>query len=152
MPDPAPIERTYNALYRHSVDAKRRIPIPFRWRPEEAGEFTIVVWAKHQAGACLRVLPPDQWARLRASINIMSDSDPKKPLLKRQIGTNSIQAKLDNAGRITIPEEMAAAADLKHQAVLVGMLDKFEIWSPERHKVMEAADKVLLPEALQLME
>jgi len=152
MPDAAPIERTYNALYRHSVDPKRRVPVPFRWRPEDSVEFTIVVWSKHQAGTCLRVLPPEQWAKLRADINAMPSSDPKKPLLKRQIGTNSIQAKLDSAGRITIPEEMAAAADIKNQAVLVGMIDKFEIWSPERHKAMEVMDSVLLQEALQMME
>lgn len=68
------------------------------------------------------------------------------------MGVLSIQAKLDSAGRIAIPEEMGAAAEIKGQAVLVGCLDRFEIWSPERYEKVELLDKALLPQALQLVE
>jgi DNA-binding transcriptional regulator/RsmH inhibitor MraZ len=68
------------------------------------------------------------------------------------MGVLSIQAKLDSAGRIAIPEEMAAAAEIKGQAVLVGCLDRFEMWSPERYERVEMLDKALLPQALQLVE
>ena len=52
----------YNSCYRHGVDEKRRVQIPAKWRPEADGvELTIILWPKHQAGACLRVLPPRRW-------------------------------------------------------------------------------------------
>src|SRR5580658_5811497 len=130
MPDAAVKERTYNGCYRHRVDDKRRVPVPFRWRPDESEgqvEFTLIVWPKHQAGVCLRVLPPDQLAKLRASIDAMPNSDPNKSILKRSIGTSSAQSKLDSVGRITIPDEMAEAADITNEAVLAGMMDRFEI-------------------------
>jgi hypothetical protein len=41
---------------------------------------------------------------------------------------------LDKAGRICLPEGMARAAGIKDEAVLVGLLDRFEIWNPELRK------------------
>jgi MraZ protein len=154
MPDAAANERTYNGLYRHKVDVKRRVPIPFRWRPQESEgevEFTLIVWPKHQAGVCLRILPPEQLAKLRAAIDAMPNNDPNKSVLKRSIGTASAQAKLDSVGRVTIPDDMAAAADIKTEAVLAGMMDRFEIWSPKRYEQVSMLDKVLLSKAFEMM-
>ena len=152
MPETAPVERIYTSLYRHSVDEKRRIPIPFRWRPEESVEFSVIIWKKYEAGICLRVLPPDQWAKLRASVDDMPDENRNKAVLKRRIGTSSIQTKLDKAGRLTITEEMALAAGITNQAVLAGMINRFEIWSPERYAIVEATDDAVLAQAMEKME
>jgi MraZ protein len=155
MPDTVAIERTYNGFYRHSADDKRRVPIPFRWRPEKSGdafEFTLIVWRKHQAGTCLRVLPPEKFSKLRADIEAMANNNPRKSILKRTIGTSSAQAKLDTAGRITIPEEMAAAAGITNEVVLAGNLDRFELWNPERYKQVEQLDGDLEKQALEELD
>ncbi len=143
-------EMTYSLVYRHSLDDKRRLPVPYRWRPKEALEFALVVWPKHVAGICLRVFPPGPWAKFRAEIEGMADM-AKKPALKRMIGTNSTTVKLDAAGRLTIPEEMAAQADIRDQAVLVGLIDRFEIWSPARYAEAFGVDSTIWKEALETM-
>jgi MraZ protein len=150
MPEDVANELSYTSVYRHSVDEKRRVPVPFRWRPKGGVEFTIIVWAQHQAGTCLRVLPPAQWAKLGADIGAMPNNDAKQTL-KRRIGSLAIQAKLDGSGRIAIPEDMAAAAAIISQAVLVGMLDRFEIWSPERYEKVEGLDNAHLQDALKMV-
>jgi MraZ protein len=154
MPDQAVKEKTYNGCFRHKVDDKRRIPVPARWRPDdpEGVEFTLIVWRKHQAGTCLRVLPPDQLAKLRAAIDALPNSDPNKSVLKRNIGTSSAQAKLDSVGRIMLPDNMAEAADITNEAVLAGMMDRFEIWNPKRYAQVEVLDNALLTKALEMME
>lgn len=38
----------------------------------------------------------------------------------------------DGQGRVRIPQPLLRAAGLGRDAVLVGMLDKFEIWAQER--------------------
>jgi MraZ protein len=152
MPDSAIIEWNYSSLYRHSVDDKRRVPIPFRWRPQESIPFTVTIWPKHKAGTCLRVLPPEQWAKLYADIDAMPNANPNKSVLKRALGTSSMTIKLDSAGRLAIPEEMAIAADISNQAVLAGLIDRFEIWSPKRYEAVAALDEALLTQALETME
>jgi MraZ protein len=143
----------YNSLYRHGVDEKRRVQIPSKWRPSQPGvEFTLILWPKHRAGACLRALPPEQMAALKRDIDAMPNADQSKVVLKRLIGSSSVQATVDKAGRICIPEEMATAADITDVAVLVGLLDRFEIWSPKRHADVTAADAVMAPQAFDMME
>jgi MraZ protein len=148
------IETTYyNSSYRHGVDDKRRLQIPAKWRPSKDGvEFTLILWPKSKEGPCLRVLPPQEMAELMRDIDAMPNGDPSKVVLKRFIGSESVQVALDKAGRICLPEEMAGAAGIKDEAVLVGLLDRFEIWNPERFGKVRASDAVMAQEAFKMME
>ena len=142
----------YNSLYRHGVDDKRRVQIPAKWRPPKPGtELTLILWPKAKEGPCLRVLPPEQMANLKRDIDAMPNSDPSKVVLKRFIGSESVQAPLDKTGRICLPEGMARAADITDEVVLVGLLDRFEIWNPDRYEKVRASDAVMAPEAFRLM-
>jgi len=143
----------YNSCYRHGVDEKRRVQVPAKWRPEgEGAEFTLIVWPKEKVGACLRVLPPKEMVELLQTIDQMPNTDPNKTVLKRVIGSKSAQVAVDKAGRICLPEEMARAAGITNEAMLVGLLDRFEIWSPQRYRQIEVTDNVLAQEAFKLME
>ena len=143
----------YNSLYKHGVDGKRRVQIPAKWRPAQPDvEFTLIVWPKSAHGPCLRVLPPEQMGKLMADINVMSNDDPNKVVLKRFIGSESAQAALDKAGRICLPEEMTKTAGIKKAAVLVGLLDRFEIWNPGRYSAVRGEDQVMASAAFTLME
>ena len=142
----------FNSKYLHGMDEKRRVQIPAKWRPaEESVEFTVIAWPKHQAGTCLRVLPPDKLEKLVAEIEAMPNSDPCKDVLRRVVGGNSEQVTLDKAGRLCLPEQMVAAAGIKNEALLVGMFERFEIWEPARYKQVEAADAVHQAKAFEMM-
>jgi MraZ protein len=97
-------------------------------------------------------LPPQAMAEMMQYIDAMPNSDPNKVVLKRFIGSESVQVALDKTGRICLPEEIARAAGIQGEAVLVGLLDRFEIWSPERYKKVSASDAVMAQEAFKLME
>ena len=143
----------YNSCYRHGVDEKRRLQVPAKWRPARPGtQLTLILWPKSQEGPCVRVLPPEEMAELMASIDAMPNDDPKKTVLKRFIGSESVQVALDKAGRICLPEKMAGQAGIQGEAVLVGLLDRFEIWNPDRYGKVKAADAVMASEAFKLME
>ena len=143
----------YNSVYRHGVDEKRRVQIPAKWRPAKPEiEFTLIWWSKENAGDCLRVLPPEEMAALMRDIKAMPSNDPNKVVLKRIIGSKSIQVMVDKSGRICLPEEMARAAGIKDQAILVGLLDRFEIWSPDRYDAVKTSDDVTAPEAFRMIE
>jgi MraZ protein len=146
------VETTYyNSAYKHGVDEKRRVQIPAKWRPGTLVEFTMILWPKSAHGMCLRVLPRPEMDRLLREIEAMPNGDPNKLTLKRFIGSESIQVSVDKGGRICLPEEMATAADIKDQAVLVGLLNQFEIWNPERYQKVKASDAIMAQEAFKMM-
>lgn len=147
------IAQVYNSTYRHGVDEKRRIQIPSMWRPTtENFQFTLIVWPQRSEGPCLRVLPPKEMAELMAELDAMPNDNRNKTILKRIIGSESTQVAMDKAGRICVPEEMARAAGLAGEVTLVGLLDRFEIWDPQRYEKVKAADTVMAAEAFKLME
>src|ERR1039457_3900303 len=107
----APNKKIYfNSRYLHGVDEKRRLQIPAKWRSDTDGvDFTVIVWPKHQAGTCLRVLPLEKLEKLVAEIKAMPNSDPRKDVLRRGVGCNSGQVAVGKGGRILLPGGMGCA-------------------------------------------
>jgi transcriptional regulator MraZ len=143
----------YHSRFRHGVDDKRRVQIPAKWRPlEPEAELVLIPWRTGtQLNSHLLVLPPREMDALAEKIRAMSFSDANAAALRRLIGGNSASVTLDKAGRICIPAEIADAVAIKTEAVLVGLVDRFEIWSPERYDAASAVDAALLPEAFKLI-
>ncbi|HKS36293.1 MAG TPA: hypothetical protein VJW76_03820 [Verrucomicrobiae bacterium] len=142
----------YSALYRHGVDAKRRVQIPAKWRPSQSEVLTLLVWPKGASPeACLLVLPPDEWDALVQKLRAMPYADSKAQALRHLIGKKSDRVTIDKVGRICLPDWMAKAAAIDTEAVLVGLVDRFEIWNPERYETASAVDDELLPEAFKLI-
>ena len=150
MPVPITEKITYDSLHRYSVDPNRRVQLPFPWRSSRPVEFTMIVWPQHECGPCLRVLPSEEMEKLREKINNMPAAE--KTSLKRHIGSSSARVSLDSAKRLAIPGEMAEAVGLKEEAVFAGMLDYFEIWTPQRYAELKALQKSDLTRAIQLLE
>jgi MraZ protein len=143
----------YHSLFRHGVDEKRRVQIPAKWRPSQPDvELTLILWPNGaQADACLLVLPPAEMNALAEKIRAMSFADPKASALRRLLGSKSASVSLDKAGRICLPEGMAKAVGIEDEAILVGLVDRFEIWNPDRYQKVSAVDEALLPEAFKLI-
>ena len=142
----------YNSCYRPVVDDKRRVQIPAKWRSGGDESFTLILWPSggRQAGHLL-VLPPEPMAALVAKLKAMPYSDPTTETLRRLLGKNSDQVVVDKGGRICLPEAMAKAVGIQDTAVLQGLFDRFEIWSPERYDETSAVDEAFSSKAFALI-
>jgi len=144
----------YTSLFRHGVDDKRRVQIPAKWRPSQPeAELTLIPWpSRTTPGAVsLLVLPPSRMAGLAEKLSQMQLGDQRAEALRRLIGSKSAGVTVDKAGRICIPEAMAALAGLKKEVLFVGMVDCFGIWDPDRHAAVSAADEALSNDAIGLI-
>jgi MraZ protein len=153
MPEPGQNEACYNSCYENTVDEKRRVQVPSNWRRGAVEtEFMLLLWpGGPQKEVCLMVLPPAAAQRLSDRITPMPFGDAQVESLRRYLGRNSQTVVSDKAGRITLPEHMARAAGIDKKAVLVGMFDRFQMWSPERHSVVKEADDALGQDAMKLI-
>lgn len=97
------------------------------------------------------VLPPDLYTGLVRKVQQMSFTDATSESLRRLLGRRSETVTLDRSGRICLPETMSKAAEIAGQAKLVGLLDRFQIWNPERLEKVSALDESLLNEAFKLI-
>ena len=143
----------YQSLYRHGIDEKRRLQVPAKWRPASPDvEFTLIPWPTGGwKEACLLVLPPQEREALVQKLKAMPYADSTAQALRRLLASKSDQVTLDKSGRLCLPEAMTKAVGIDKEAVLVGMFDRFEIWSPERYSLASVVDEELSSEAFKLI-
>jgi len=101
--------------------------------------------------ACLLALPPAEWDTLVQKLKGMPYADPQAQTLRRILGTKSDRVSIDKSGRICLPEAMSKAVGIESEAVLVGLLDRFEIWNPERYESTRVVDEEMSAEAYKLL-
>jgi MraZ protein len=120
--------------YRHTLDNKGRLTVPSRYR-ELLAEGAYVIQGLDRN---LWVLTPGAFQAISLKVNEKSITDPSVRLLRRLIYSNGEQVEVDKAGRILIPQFLREAAGLDSEALLVGVGDYFEIWSPENWSQQES--------------
>lgn len=123
----------FHGRYRHGIDGSRRLMIPAKWRPgDKSTVLRAILWPMN-VNDYLLVLPPEQWRqRILDKIKDNRLSDERAAVLERVIGETSAALELDKVGRFCLPDNLAGPARLEKEAVLVGRVDKFEIWSGAR--------------------
>jgi len=153
MPESEQNGTGFNSHYENIVDEKRRVQVPSAWRRGAAEtDFMILLWpVGPQKKICLMVLPPLAANKLTDRITAMPFGDDRAESLRRYLGRNSQVVTSDKAGRITLPEHMARAAGIEKDVVLVGMFDRFQMWSPERFEPIAEGDNALGPDAMKLI-
>ena len=150
-------QTNFTGTFEHGVDDKRRLQIPSRWRPPEAGfEFTLIQWPKGVNGEVyLLVLTPAQLDVLTEKINRMEREKEITPdqaaSLRRLTFGRAQTVKLDTAGRVCLPEGMTGSAGISKQATLVGTGERFEIWAPERLQAKHDQEKAMEEQALDVI-
>ena len=139
----------YSGRFRHGIDRSRRVMVPSKWRPKSGKtELSVLPWPLGDQQFLL-VLPPKRWNLLLDKLNEMSLSDDDVAAVERVIGGNSAQIKLDKVGRLCLPEELAAEVGLRKEALLVGRLNKFEIWEPGRFKENNKGNETVAAAAIK---
>lgn len=143
------LQRTvFVGTYRHAVDEKKRVAIPAKWRAAASGasEFCILPDPKN----CLVVVSSEMVTKMLEKADEMPlyGDDQRRDGL-RVIASQAHVTQVDSQGRINISDDLLESAGIKSEAVLVGVFNKFEIWSPERLKsemsgrsIAEAAKQV----------
>ena len=118
----------FKGTYRHRIDPKGRLPVPAVFRRALDRDPTVVVTLLDQ---CLAVYPPTEWARLETQLQALPAFSKQVKALTRLLLSRAADCEIDVQGRILLPPALRGAAELGRDAVVVGVLNRFEIWSPE---------------------
>lgn len=134
MPDSAHISDTpvFMREHRNTVDAQWRVTVPSPWRFADRAELFIRLKKDH-----LAILPRAEVERFRRWADTLSGTDRTAALTAW--GSTTDQAKMDSAGRLTVPAEWAEQVGIgkSSKVVLVGAIEHFQIWSEERRNADE---------------
>jgi MraZ protein len=109
-----------------------RVILPVDWRPAHSPkDFTVLVWPV-TTREYLLVLPPSRWEVIQKNLEDLSLTDDQAAVVERLISSSTFMRSLDNYGRLPLPEEATKSLGIESEAMLVGRLNKFEVWNPSR--------------------
>ena len=121
------VEQMFLGRYEHNIDEKGRLIIPARYRELlENGAYVTQGFDRN-----LMVLDAPSFEKMYEHVNRMSMTDPVARQLKRFIFSSAERIDIDRAGRMLLPQFLREVARLGATAMIIGVGDYFEIWSPQ---------------------
>lgn len=115
--------------YAHSLDDKGRITIPVKFRKELGNSFMIT----NGLDGCLFIFPDKEWKIFETQLRtqgVLSNKDVRT--LTRYFVGGGVSSILDKTGRTIIPSSLRDNAGLDKEIVLVGVLNRIEIWDKDK--------------------
>jgi MraZ protein len=119
------------STFEKPLDAKRRIVVPQEFRAAVAGPFDGVFCFPSVEADCIEGGGKALFDRQEVLINEFEIGDPLRYALEFTIRGGMAQLSFDTAGRITLPENLCEMFGLTEWVVVVGLGERFQIWSRE---------------------
>lgn len=132
----APMRARYLGSYTHQLDEKGRVSLPASFRREAADQRYVLLEA--YAGS-LVLYPEVEWGKVEERLLELQARNPKARSYVLSVVSTAVEVTPDAQGRILIPAKQKEAAGLDGQVVLVGAVNRVELWEPTRFEAMTAA-------------
>jgi MraZ protein len=120
--------------FSHLLDAKGRLAVPSRFREGLAGGLVLT----RGLDRCLAVYPMAAWTPLAERVSALPFSDPDARNLRRMVFAEAADLAIDSQGRILVPPELRRYAGLERDAIVIGVNESIEIWSPVHWEAIHA--------------
>ena len=89
---------------------------------------------------CLCIYPLPDWEKVEEQLSQMPSLRAQTRQLNRLLIGSAVDLELDNSGRLLIPVRLREQAQLTKQVMLVGQLDKFQLWDENKWNELLSAD------------
>ncbi len=112
--------------YEHSLDAKGRVILPARFRGDLG---TRAYLSKHNEG-CLALWTPEEFDKKLAEMELLQETGRAERNLARVWAAGSTEVEIDRQGRLAIPATMREFAQLEGDVLVMGAINRVELWDP----------------------
>ena len=118
---------TFLGSYTYALDDKGRVslPAPFRRGVEDPRFVLLQVYPP-----ALSLYPESAWRDVESRLRNLLRDQPESRSWVMKVLANAVEVSPDSQGRILIPARLQEAAALEGQVLLVGMIDKVDLWNP----------------------
>ncbi|KPD24205.1 MULTISPECIES: division/cell wall cluster transcriptional repressor MraZ [Idiomarina] len=115
-----------------SLDSKGRLAIPAKYRQALSldceGKMVCTIDIKQP---CLLLYPLPEWQIIEQKLTRLSSMNPAERRLQRLLLGHADDCEMDKNGRLLISAPLRQHAGLEKKLMLVGQLNKFELWDED---------------------
>ena len=123
----------FTGEYTGKIDAKGRLVLPARFKAQLPKADEEIVLRKGFTSS-LQLYPMEVYRPQHKRISALNSFDKDQLDLRRYFFSRTVFLSLDNLGRLLLPRNFLEYAELRQEALFVGIGDFVEIWSPECYK------------------
>ncbi|MGY3766519.1 division/cell wall cluster transcriptional repressor MraZ [Vagococcus vulneris] len=117
--------------FKHNIDTKGRLIIPAKLRDSLGDRFVVT----RGMDGCLFGYPLEEWSALEEKLQNMPLSKKDARTFVRFFYSAATECEIDKQGRINVPSNLRAFADLVKECCIVGVSNRIEIWSSDRWQI-----------------
>jgi MraZ protein len=114
--------------YKHTLDPKKRLSLPSKWRKELGRELVITRGLDN----CLFVYPLLEWEKITEKIGQLPLGQADTRSFNRFFLSGAVEVEVDSVGRILVPDFLKDFATLSTSVVLAGIHNRIEIWDEKK--------------------
>jgi MraZ protein len=121
--------------FEHQIDDKSRLSIPARFREQclKESDATLAVIAGFDP--CLYIVPARSMEDLRTMLSLQrTEWNELARTFRLKLSSYGSTSTLDAQGRVSLTDKQKQYAGLERTAMVVGNLDRMEIWEPQRYQ------------------
>ena len=134
-------KNTFIGEYSYSLDSKGRINMPAKFRQALSKDNKSTFVITRGMDACIWVYSLNQWLEIEKSLRSLSSLSKIHRTFVRNTARYATPSTYDKQGRITIPPSLINYANLYKDVLIIGMVNKMEIWNT---KNLEKTEKEAL--------
>ena len=121
--------KAFLGTHAHTIDEKGRLTLPAKWRDQ----MTDGVMITRGLDRCLFVFPKNKFDVVLERLVELPFEIADARNWVRYVAGNADEAEFDKQGRILISQNLRNFASLNGEVVVVGALDRIEVWNPEKY-------------------
>ncbi len=114
--------------YRHTIDDKKRLAIPAKFR-KEIGKKVVIT---NGLDNCLFLYTMKEWESVAGKLGGLAMGQADSRGFNRFMLAGAVDTEVDELGRVLIPDFLREFACLKTKVVITGVHNRLEIWDEKR--------------------
>lgn len=120
---------SFTGEFRHTVDVKGRLIVPSRMRDTLSGDKVFLTrWLED----CIAIWSQQGWEEMEAKLLSAGSASRDARNFVRTVSSSVHMDEVDKQGRITVPQRLRDMAGITRDVVVIGALNRGEIWAPDR--------------------
>lgn len=131
----------FTGQWDYSVDDKGRLAMPAPLRRALNPEAGDAFMATRGEDRCLVLYPQDYWqGEIVPRLARLNTADRAARRVVRTIMRWGDPVTLDSQGRVKLSQKLLEFAGIQGKAVVIGMLDRVEVWDPEAFEAYDSGE------------
>ncbi len=141
--------QAFTGVHNINMDAKGRLAFPARQRERLGADCNgQLVATVNVSSPCLFIYPQPAWEQVLEKVQQLPTMRPGVQNFQRLFVGYASELEFDGSGRLLLPSSLREYAGLDKKVVLVGQINKFELWDEARWQDVRQ-QPVEIPEELQ---